>query len=119
MREESTPAWPSSNFVNVTSFLSGALAWMVLASWTAPWSMSATASKSASLRPRVVMAGAPMRTPPGESAETSPGTAFLFSVIWQTSQIFSILLPVTPSGQVPQDQVVVRAPGGELVAAAC
>ena len=28
-----------------------------------------------------------------ESADTSPGTAFLFSVIWQTSQIFSILEP--------------------------
>merc|ERR1712094_49150 len=97
-RRESTPAWPSNNLENVTSFLSGAEAWIVFASWTASWSMSATASKSFSFRPRVVMAGAPILTPPGKSAETSPGTAFLFSVIWQTSQIFSIFEPVTPSG---------------------
>ena len=54
------------------------------------------ASKSDSLRPREVMAGAPMRTPPGASADTSPTTAFLFSVMCTRSHAFSILLPFTP-----------------------
>ena len=40
------------------------------------------------------MAGAPMRTPPGVMAETSPTTAFLFKVMWHRSQHLSILLPV-------------------------
>lgn len=42
---------------------------------------SATFSKSASLKPRVVSAGVPMRMPPGTMADLSPGTEFLFSVI--------------------------------------
>lgn len=55
---------------------------------------SAICSKSASLRPLDVMAGAPMRTPPGVIADTSPTTAFLFRVMWHRSQHLSILLPV-------------------------
>lgn len=47
-------------------------------------------------RPREVMAGAPMRTPPGVMAETSPTTAFLLSVMCARSHTLSILLPVTP-----------------------
>lgn len=54
------------------------------------------ASKSASRRPREVMAGAPMRTPPGASALTSPTTAFLFSVMCTRSHAVSILFPFTP-----------------------
>jgi hypothetical protein len=53
----------------------------------------------ASFRPREVMAGVPMRTPPGVSADTSPTTAFLLRVMWQRSQAFSTLLPVRPSGR--------------------
>ena len=56
-------------------------------------------SKSASLRPRDVIAGAPMRTPPCAIAETSPWTAFLLSVMCIFSKIFSILEPVSPSGR--------------------
>ncbi len=41
---------------------------------------SATLTKSSSTMPRVVMAGLPMRTPPGTMADLSPGTLFLFSV---------------------------------------
>mmetsp|Transcript_31050 Transcript_31050/g.81310 ORF Transcript_31050/g.81310 Transcript_31050/m.81310 type:complete len:202 (+) Transcript_31050:242-847(+) len=61
--------------------------------------MSATHSNSTSLNPRVVMAGAPTRMPPGERAERSPGTQFLFRVTLTASQIFSILEPVTPRGR--------------------
>jgi len=42
------------------------------------------------------MAGAPMRTPPGARALTSPTTAFLFSVMWTRSHAFSILFPLMP-----------------------
>lgn len=42
---------------------------------------SATRRKSASVKPRVVSAGEPMRTPPGTTADLSPGTLFLFSVM--------------------------------------
>lgn len=47
-------------------------------------------------RPREVMAGAPMRTPPGVMADTSPTTAFLLRVMCARSHTLSILLPVTP-----------------------
>ena len=40
-----------------------------------------------------------MRTPPGVIAETSPITAFLFSVMCAKSHTLSILLPVTPCRQ--------------------
>ena len=40
------------------------------------------------------MAGVPMRQPPGVMADTSPTTAFLFSVMWHMSHTFSILEPV-------------------------
>jgi hypothetical protein len=43
-------------------------------------------SMSFSVRPRLVIAGVPMRTPPGFMADTSPTTAFLFRVMWQASQ---------------------------------
>lgn len=56
-------------------------------------------SKSGSWRPRLVMAGAPMRTPPGASALTSPTTAFLFSVMCTRSHAFSILFPLMPCSQ--------------------
>lgn len=62
----------------------------------ASFKKSAMVSKSASLRPREVMAGAPMRTPPGARALTSPTTAFLLSVMCTRSHAFSILLPFTP-----------------------
>jgi len=55
---------------------------------------SAICSKSGSLSPLDVMAGAPMRTPPGVMADTSPTTAFLLRVMWHRSQHLSILLPV-------------------------
>jgi hypothetical protein len=51
--------------------------------------------------PRDVMAGAPMRTPPGVMADTSPTTAFLLSVMCARSHTLSILLPVTPCGREP------------------
>lgn len=53
-------------------------------------------SKSPSLRPRDVMAGMPMRTPPGVSAETSPATEFMLSVMCAASHAACILLPVMP-----------------------
>eukprot|EP00955_Chlamydomonas_euryale_P086449 364215-Chlamydomonas_euryale.AAC.4 len=56
-------------------------------------------SKSASRSPRLVIAGAPMRTPPGANADTSPMTVFLLRVMWHMSHAFSILEPVTPSGR--------------------
>ena len=42
---------------------------------------SATRWKSDCTKPRVVRAGEPMRTPPGTTADLSPGTLFLFSVM--------------------------------------
>ncbi len=58
------------------------------------------ASKSASLSPREVMAGAPMRTPPGARALTSPTTAFLLRVMCTRSHAFSILLPLMPCASI-------------------
>merc|ERR1711972_701129 len=55
--------------------------------------------KSSAVQPRVVMAGAPMRTPPGDNAEASPCTAFLFSEMEDSSQTFSSLEPVRPWGR--------------------
>eukprot|EP00959_Pyramimonas_sp_CCMP1952_P183017 3827091-Pyramimonas_sp.AAC.1 len=61
---------------------------------------SPTLTKSASKRPLEVMAGVPMRTPPGLSALASPRTAFLLRVMWQSSQTFSILFPEMLSGRI-------------------
>mmetsp|Transcript_31436 Transcript_31436/g.68743 ORF Transcript_31436/g.68743 Transcript_31436/m.68743 type:complete len:269 (+) Transcript_31436:84-890(+) len=61
---------------------------------------SPTLTKSASNRPREVMAGVPMRTPPGLSALASPNTAFLLRVMWPSSQTFSILFPEMLSGRI-------------------
>mmetsp|Transcript_6747 Transcript_6747/g.9374 ORF Transcript_6747/g.9374 Transcript_6747/m.9374 type:complete len:281 (-) Transcript_6747:507-1349(-) len=60
---------------------------------------SAIFSKSAVVHPRVVMAGAPTRTPPGERAETSPCTALRFSVMEHCSHTFSTLPPLRPWGR--------------------
>jgi hypothetical protein len=56
-------------------------------------------------RPREDMAGAPMRTPPGVIADTSPTTAFLLSVMCARSHTLSILLPVTPCSGMPHQSV--------------
>lgn len=85
----------SAHFSKSLSFFP-CLDWSLLHTSKTSWSMSAICSKSASLRPLEVMAGAPIRTPPGAMALTSPTTAFLFTVIWQISHAFSILLPVIP-----------------------
>mmetsp|Transcript_9990 Transcript_9990/g.29836 ORF Transcript_9990/g.29836 Transcript_9990/m.29836 type:complete len:242 (-) Transcript_9990:172-897(-) len=55
--------------------------------------------KSSSVQPRVVIAGEPMRTPPGESAEASPCTALRFREMEAPSQTFSSLEPVRPCGR--------------------
>mmetsp|Transcript_18151 Transcript_18151/g.37422 ORF Transcript_18151/g.37422 Transcript_18151/m.37422 type:complete len:201 (-) Transcript_18151:879-1481(-) len=55
-------------------------------------------SKSSSHILRVVRAGAPMRTPPGVTADRSPGTQFLLRVMQTESQAFSYLDPVIPWG---------------------
>ena len=44
----------------------------------------------------MVIAGVPMRTPPGVIAERSPKIAFLLSVIPTLSHTVCILLPVIP-----------------------
>merc|ERR1712061_561609 len=58
--------------------------------------------KSSAAQPRVVIAGAPMRTPPGDKAEASPCTALRFSVIDAISQTFSSFEPVRPCGRKSQ-----------------
>ena len=88
--------------VKSTSFLP-LEAWVLLQISTTACSRSAIFSKSASLRPREVMAGEPMRTPPGVRALTSPTTAFLFSVMWHRSHAFSTLLPVRPCKTEPAE----------------
>mmetsp|Transcript_13536 Transcript_13536/g.39232 ORF Transcript_13536/g.39232 Transcript_13536/m.39232 type:complete len:233 (+) Transcript_13536:84-782(+) len=75
------------------------LAWTALHSSSTSWRKAAICLKSPSPRPLEVIAGAPIRTPPGVIADTSPTTAFLFSVMWQRSHAFSIFDPVTPSGR--------------------
>jgi hypothetical protein len=80
---------------------------------------SAIFTKSASSSPRLVMAGAPMRTPPGVIALTSPTTAFLLRVMWHMSHAFSILLPVTPSGRRSHSTRWLSARGGRGEGSAC
>mmetsp|Transcript_32391 Transcript_32391/g.100993 ORF Transcript_32391/g.100993 Transcript_32391/m.100993 type:complete len:254 (+) Transcript_32391:211-972(+) len=55
--------------------------------------------KSSSVQPRVVIAGEPMRTPPGESAEASPCTALRFREMEAPSHTFSSFEPVRPWGR--------------------
>merc|ERR1719223_891951 len=57
---------------------------------------SATFSKSSVVQPRVVIEDAPIRIPPGESADASPCTQLRFNEIEQASQTFSTLEPVSP-----------------------
>ena len=59
-----------------------ALAWAI---WMPRCRKSATCTKSASRKPRVVRAGVPTRMPPGTTALWSPGTLFLFRVMWARS----------------------------------
>ena len=63
------------------------------------WMRSATRVKSSSSMPRVVMAGAPMRMPPGMSAEVSRGTLFLLRVMCARSRMRSTLAPSMPLGR--------------------
>merc|ERR1712151_1237984 len=53
-------------------------------------------------QPRVVIAGEPMRTPPGDNAEASPCTQLRFNDIEAASQTFSTLPPVSPCGRTSQ-----------------
>mmetsp|Transcript_677 Transcript_677/g.1780 ORF Transcript_677/g.1780 Transcript_677/m.1780 type:complete len:219 (+) Transcript_677:65-721(+) len=76
----------------------GVLALRSTAIWMPLWTRSATFSKSSSTKPRVVSAGAPILMPPGTMALLSPGTEFLFSVIWHRSKMVSTLAPSTPFG---------------------
>ena len=48
---------------------------------------------SSVIQPRVVIVGASMRTPPGESAEASPGTVLRFKEMDAASHTFSTLDP--------------------------
>merc|ERR1712072_305128 len=73
--------------------------WICSAIWQQRSKKPAIFSKSALVQPRVVMAGVPMRTPPGESADASPWTAFRFSEIDAASHTFSTLEPVRPCGR--------------------
>lgn len=59
-----------------------------------------TMRKWSSLKPRVVSAGAPTRTPPGFNAEVSPSTAFLFRVMEVLSQIVCIFAPLNPYSKI-------------------
>mmetsp|Transcript_13903 Transcript_13903/g.29703 ORF Transcript_13903/g.29703 Transcript_13903/m.29703 type:complete len:213 (+) Transcript_13903:446-1084(+) len=66
---------------------------------TASSTNSTTCSKSFSVKPRVVRAGVPMRTPPGTRAETSPGTVFLLAAMCTSSSTRSTRDPSTPLGR--------------------
>mmetsp|Transcript_23502 Transcript_23502/g.65093 ORF Transcript_23502/g.65093 Transcript_23502/m.65093 type:complete len:242 (-) Transcript_23502:1727-2452(-) len=73
--------------------------WIFSAIWQQRSRKRAICLKSAVVQPRVVIAGEPMRTPPGERADASPCTALRFSVIDAHSQTFSTLEPVRPCGR--------------------
>ena len=60
--------------------------------------ISPTSTNAFSLKPLVVKALVPILIPPGEIADLSPKTAFLFKEISTFSHIFSILEPVIPKG---------------------
>mmetsp|Transcript_29782 Transcript_29782/g.75858 ORF Transcript_29782/g.75858 Transcript_29782/m.75858 type:complete len:235 (+) Transcript_29782:307-1011(+) len=76
----------------------GVLAAHSLAILTARSRNSATLTKSASLKPRVVSAGVPTRMPPGMMALLSPGTLFLFSVMDTSSSTVCTRAPSMPLG---------------------
>ncbi|KAA6419642.1 MAG: hypothetical protein FRX49_10366 [Trebouxia sp. A1-2] len=59
---------------------------------------SAILTKSSCLKPLVVRAGVPMRTPPGMMADLSPGTLFLLRVMEARSRTLCALAPSTPDG---------------------
>mmetsp|Transcript_14894 Transcript_14894/g.17118 ORF Transcript_14894/g.17118 Transcript_14894/m.17118 type:complete len:222 (-) Transcript_14894:21-686(-) len=86
----------SQAFTKSTNLVEGDAAWMCFPISTARVKNSATSSKFFSVRPRVVRAGVPSRTPPGVIALLSPTILFLFAVMWQKSNNFSILEPVMP-----------------------
>ena len=62
------------------------------------WRRIATVLKSWGERLLDVSAAVPMRIPPGESADMSPGTEFLLSDILTRSHRASTLLPVIQRG---------------------
>merc|ERR1719416_199014 len=88
----SKPASKSFNFLPLTFCTSSAI-------WQQRSRKAAIFLKSSAVQPRVVIAGAPMRAPPGDRAEASPGTQLRFKVMEHTSQTFSILEPVRPCGR--------------------
>mmetsp|Transcript_90730 Transcript_90730/g.256433 ORF Transcript_90730/g.256433 Transcript_90730/m.256433 type:complete len:216 (+) Transcript_90730:445-1092(+) len=89
------PARPASKSFNFLPFSVCTFS----AIWQHRSKNSAIFWNSATLQPRVVIAGEPMRTPPGDSAEASPWTALRFSEIEANSQTFSTLEPVRPCGR--------------------
>ena len=72
--------------------------WIFNPSWITSWIYLETSIKSISFKPLVVNAGEPNLIPPGESADLSPTTEFLFIDISTFSHNFSILDPVILSG---------------------
>eukprot|EP00754_Rhynchopus_humris_P025730 Rhum_TRINITY_DN14962_c0_g1::Rhum_TRINITY_DN14962_c0_g1_i5::g.130542::m.130542 len=80
-----------------TSFLP-TLAWMSRQIFTHSSYSCVIVSMSASTMPRVVTAPAPMRMPPGFSADVSVDTVFLFTEIEISSSARSTLAPDRPSG---------------------
>lgn len=62
----------ATNFKNSWSFVLGINLFASRVSWTPSWIKSAVATNSLSLKPLVVMAGAPIRIPPGTRALLSP-----------------------------------------------
>mmetsp|Transcript_1936 Transcript_1936/g.4493 ORF Transcript_1936/g.4493 Transcript_1936/m.4493 type:complete len:264 (+) Transcript_1936:103-894(+) len=71
-------------------FFSEAVIWIALST------NCAISSKSFSTRPRLVMAGAPMRRPWGCMADLSPGTVFLLQCRFASSITRSTRAPSTP-----------------------
>mmetsp|Transcript_109442 Transcript_109442/g.274135 ORF Transcript_109442/g.274135 Transcript_109442/m.274135 type:complete len:254 (+) Transcript_109442:471-1232(+) len=76
--------------------------WTFRAIWQQRSRNSAIFLKCSVVQPRVVIAGEPMRTPPGDSAEASPCTALRFSEMEESSQTFSSFEPVSPWGRKSQ-----------------
>mmetsp|Transcript_26385 Transcript_26385/g.79535 ORF Transcript_26385/g.79535 Transcript_26385/m.79535 type:complete len:242 (+) Transcript_26385:150-875(+) len=90
--------WPGRAASKSLSFLPFS-AWTLSAIWQQRSRKQAIWRKSSAPQPRVVIAGVPTRTPPGESAEASPCTALRFSEMEAPSQTFSSLEPVSPCGR--------------------
>mmetsp|Transcript_123991 Transcript_123991/g.332959 ORF Transcript_123991/g.332959 Transcript_123991/m.332959 type:complete len:242 (-) Transcript_123991:664-1389(-) len=89
------PCRPASKSLSFLPFS----AWTLRATWQHLSRNPAIFTKSSVVQPRVVMAGVPMRTPPGESAEASPCTALRLSEMDASSHTFSSLEPVRPWGR--------------------